>query len=399
MLGEGTGGNFPASSLEGNIIMGNALSELTRWGQSPWYDNIRRDIVRGGRLAQMVAEDGLRGVTSNPAIFEKAVGESDLYDGAVGDLVRQGVRSVADLYEHLAIEDIQGAADVLRPVYDSTEGLDGYVSFEVAPDLSADTAGTIAYAKRVHAWIARPNVLIKVPGTPEGMPAISELIASGISVNVTLLFSIDAWAACAEAYLVGLERLHAAGKPLHSVTSVASFFVSRIDALIDGWIDQRAGAAGAGGDALLALRGKAAVANAVIAYDRWKTLLAGERWRTLEAAGARHQRLLWASTSTKNPAYPKGKYVDDLIAPDTVNTIPDETWQYYREHGQPGAGLAANWDLTLASAKKDLAALAESGISLEAATTHLLADGVDKFVKAFGTLLGAVQRKRDALAA
>ena len=380
--------------------MGSALADLPRWGQSPWYDNIRRDIVRDGPLAKMIEEDGLRGVTSNPAIFEKAVGESNLYDDAIRDLARTGVRSPVDLYEHLAIEDIQGAADVLRPVYDRTRGLDGYVSFEVGPDLAADTVATVAYARRVHAWINRPNVLIKVPGTPEGMPAVRELIASGISVNVTLLFAVDAWRACAEAYVGGLEDRQRAGQPLHGVTSVASFFVSRIDALIDRWLDDAAkgGAAGAAA-ARDALRGRTATANAIIAYQQWQNLIASPRWQALEKAGARRQRLLWASTSTKDPGYPKGKYVDDLIAQDTVNTIPEETWNFYRDNGHPGAGLNGNWDAGLARAQADLAALAAAGISLGRATDELLVDGVDKFVKAFNTLLAAVERKRDTLAA
>ncbi len=380
--------------------MGSALAELPRWGQSPWYDNIRRDIVRGGRLAKMIEEDGLRGVTSNPAIFEKAVGESNLYDDAIRDLARGGVRAPVDLYEHLAIDDIQGAADVLRPVDDRTRGLDGYVSFEVGPDLAADTVATVAYARRVHAWIDRPNVLIKVPGTPEGMPAVRQLIAAGISVNVTLLFAVDAWRACAEAYLAGLEDRRRAGQPLHDVTSVASFFVSRIDALVDRWLDDAAKGGAAGASAARdALRGRTATANAVIAYQQWQDLMATPRWQALEAAGARRQRLLWASTSTKDPAYPKGKYVDDLIARDTVNTIPEETWNFYREGGHPGAGLNRDWEAGLARAQADLAALAAAGISLGRATDELLVDGVDKFVKAFDTLLAVVERKRDTLAA
>lgn len=381
--------------------MGNPLTEVPKYGQSIWYDNIRRGIITSGELKAMVDDDGLLGVTSNPAIFEKAVAGSDDYDGDLRSLVGRGLSEPMALYEALAIEDIQLAADVLKPVYDRTGGRDGYVSFEVAPDLAADTAGTVAYARRVHAEIGRENILIKVPGTPEGMPAIRQLIGEGISVNVTLLFSVEAYEACALAYIEGLEDAAAAGRDLAKIASVASFFISRIDTAVD---DQLAAKLEQETDparrrAVESLQGRIAVANGLVAYDRYHALVGGDRWKALAARGATTQRVLWASTSTKNPDYPPLKYVEELIGEDTVNTIPAATFDQYREQGQPGPALQTNWEGQLADAKEALAALAELGISLDAITDKLLADGVQQFVDAFAGLLASVGSKRDAVKA
>jgi transaldolase len=373
--------------------MSNPLSLVPGYGQSIWYDYISRRLLDSGDLARLISEDAIAGVTSNPAIFEKAIAESEDYDPAIRALVEGGVDSPVEIYERLAIEDIQRAADVLRPVHEKTEGRDGFVSFEVAPDLAADTQATIAYARRVHAAIDRPNLMIKVPGTPEGMPAIATLVADGISVNVTLLFSVTAYEACALAYMEGLEARVAKGLEVSGVASVASFFVSRIDSLVDKEIE-------ATGDASLQdLRGEIAVANAVVAYERFLSLVESPRWQALAKAGARPQRLLWASTSTKNPAYSKTKYVDDLIAPETVNTIPEDTVAEYRRSGQPGPGLAEGLQEKIAAAHERMSALAAGGISLDRCTGELLVDGVGKFEDAAESLLKSIEHKRNVLRA
>jgi glucose-6-phosphate isomerase len=353
-------------------------------GQSIWYDNLRRSMLTSGDLAEMIQRDGLRGLTSNPSIFEKAISSGDDYDAAIRTLLSRhpGLDDVA-VYEHLAVADIQGACDAFADVYRCTGGLDGYVSLEVSPRLAHDTAGTVAEAKRLWTQVARPNVMIKVPGTPAGVPAVRQLIAAGISVNTTLLFSVDAYLAAAEAYLVGLEEHRAAGGDPRWVAGVASFFLSRIDSSIDKQL-------GAGH----ALAGKAAVANAKVAYGRYQELIAGPRWRALAAAGARPQRLLWASTGTKNPAYGKLLYVASLIGADTVNTVPTETYQTLCAHTGP---LSATLGDDLEGSRAALAALAPAGVSLEAVTTKLLDDGVTAFAASFDTLLAAIAAKRAAV--
>ncbi|MBM4266988.1 MAG: transaldolase [Deltaproteobacteria bacterium] len=371
--------------------MSNPLVEVQKYGQSIWYDNIRRGLLTGGDLKRLVDRDGLRGVTSNPAIFEKAIAESGDYDDALRALVGKGVEDPMDLYEHVAIEDIQSACDILRPVYDSTKHRDGYVSFEVSPFLAADTQKTVEYARRVHKWIARDNVLIKVPGTPEGMPAIATLIGEGISVNVTLLFAVGAYEDCAHAYMEGLEQAAAKGKKPGEIASVASFFISRIDSLVDKKLEA------AGADP--SLQGKAAVANGIVAYDRYKRLIASDRWKALAAKGAATQRVLWASTSTKNAKYSKTKYVDELIGPDTVNTIPEETFNEYRESGHPSAGLAEGFEAKFEAAKHTLAAIEKAGVSMKSVTDELLKDGVAKFSEAFEVLLRSIEKKRNLLKA
>jgi transaldolase/glucose-6-phosphate isomerase len=379
--------------------MGNKLLEVQKYGQSIWYDNIRRGIITSGQLQGMIDDDGLLGITSNPSIFEKAIVESTDYDQAIKALVSQGCGS--PIYERLAIEDIQLAADMMHPVFVKTGGRDGYVSFEVAPDLAHDAEGTIEYARRVHALLGRENILIKVPGTPAGMPAITQLISEGISVNVTLLFAVKAYEDCALAYMEGLERYAAGGRDPGRIASVASFFISRIDSLVDKWIEK---AAQSSTDAsrkarLEKLVGRVAIANGIVAYEKYEELIASPRWQALAAKGARTQRVLWASTSTKDPRFSKTKYVDELIARDTVNTIPEETFVAYRDQGHPSPGLADGWGQRLADAKVAMRELADLGISIDDATSELLADGVKKFADAFQGLLASVEKKRSVLRA
>jgi transaldolase/glucose-6-phosphate isomerase len=368
----------------------NAILELTKHGQSIWYDYIQRAMIWTGALHRMAREDGLRGVTSNPAIFEKAIGGSKDYDAAVRAVVVAGA-SPAEIFERLAMQDIQLACDVLRGVYEETKGVDGYVSFEVSPHLAHDTAGTLADARRVWRAIDRENLMVKIPATPEGIPAIEAAIADGINVNVTLLFAVDAYEAVAEAYVRGLEKLVARGGDPSKVASVASFFVSRIDVLVDKLLDERI-AAGAkeGKERLEALRGKVAVANAKIAYESYEQLVASERWQKLAAKGAKPQRLLWASTGTKNPAYRDVVYVEELIGPDTVNTVPEQTYLAFKDHGRVRASLKED----LAGAKKVMSELAAVDVSIEHVTKKLLADGVVLFADAFDRLIGTVEKRR-----
>jgi transaldolase len=358
------------------------LHELNQLGQSVWYDNIRRGLLDSGELAAFV-EAGVTGVTSNPSIFEKGIAGSDDYDEALATLVTQE-RSVVELYETLAIEDIQRAADVLRPVYDRTKGLDGYVSLEVNPKLAHDTQGTIADARRLFAALDRANVMIKVPATPAGVPAIETLIGEGININVTLIFSLAQYQAIAEAYISGLKRMLVSGKDLSGVASVASFFVSRIDTAVDRALNDIGNRA---------LQGKIAVASAKAAYVRFKEIFAGERWERLAAQGARVQRPLWASTSTKNPAYPDTIYVDTLIGPHTVNTVPPVTLDAFQDHGTVALTVEVGVDEALAQ----LAQLADLGLDLEAITQKLQDDGVAAFASSFESLLDSVQEKCERL--
>ena len=379
--------------------MGNPLVEVQKVGQSIWYDNIRRGIITSGQLQSMVDDDGLLGITSNPAIFEKAIVDSHDYDQAIKALVARETSSTMDIYENLAMEDIEWAADLMHPVYDRTKGRDGYVSFEVSPKLAADTEGTLKYARRVHAAIGRENVLIKVPGTPEGMPAIAALIGDGISVNVTLLFSVDAYEQCAKAYMEGLEKASARRADLSRIASVASFFISRIDSMVDADLQKllAANPDPAKKKKIESLFGKVAVANGKIAYERYHQLVAQPRWQALAGKGARTQRVLWASTSTKNPKYPKTKYVDELMGKETVNTIPEETFVEYRKSGKPRAALNEGWEAQLAEAKQVIQTLGEVGISIDDVTARLLDEGVKKFVEPFDQLLDSIEKKRKLL--
>jgi transaldolase/glucose-6-phosphate isomerase len=373
----------------------NPVAALRQYGQSVWLDFIRRNLIAGGELRRLVDEDGLGGVTSNPAIFEKAIDGSDDYAAAIQEISDQhpglGAKAV---YERLAIKDIQDAADVLRSVYDRTASHDGYVSLEVSPDLANDTNGTLAEARELWKTVARPNVMIKVPATPAGLPAIRTLISEGINVNVTLLFAREVYEAVAHAYIEGLEARSAANQDLSRVASVASFFVSRIDTVVDNQIEAKLKtAAGPDRARLERLLGRVAIANAKLAYQSYKRIFAGSRWDALQAKGAQRQRVLWASTGSKNPHYSDVLYVDALIGPDTVNTVPPATLAAFRDHGRPHASLEED----VAGAAQTLDDLQKSGISLRTVTDDLLTDGVTKFVEPFTKLLAAVERRmRDA---
>ncbi len=373
------------------------LIELQQYGQSIWYDNIERRLLINGELARMIAEDGVLGLTSNPTIFEKAISGSRDYDAAIAALAAEG-RSVEHIYEALVIDDIRQAADLLRPVYEQTDGLDGYASLEVSPHLAFDTQGTIAEGRRLFAAVNRPNLMIKVPGTPEGIPAIEELIGSGINVNVTLLFAISAYEAAARAYIRGLERLAAAEGDVRRVASVASFFVSRIDTSADKRIAARLAATTDPAEqaALRALQGKMAIANSKLAYQRFLEIFNEPRFAALRAKGARVQRLLWASTSTKNPAYPDTMYVDELVGPDTVNTVPQVTLDALRDHGVVRGVTVTEG---VAEAQATLAQLEALGISLDEVTREVLEQGVAAFAQSYDQLLAVIAEKRATLAA
>lgn len=353
-------------------------------GQAIWLDFIQRSLVTGGGLRRLVEEDGLRGVTSNPSIFEKAIGGSDEYDAAVGAwLAQRPEASTAEIYEHLAVADIQMAADVLRSVYDEADGRDGFVSLEVSPHLAHDTDGTVAEARRLWAAVSRPNLMIKVPATTAGIPAVEQLIADGINVNVTLMFSLADYEAVARAYLRGVA---ACADPAR-VASVASFFVSRVDGKVDAALEA------VGGDATR-LCGTAAVANARLAYRRFEEIFRGPAFAPQAERGAQVQRPLWASTSTKNPAYADTKYVEELIGPDTVNTLPTATLNAFRDHGDPRPGLLE----PEVDPERVLADLAAAGIDLDRITADLQAEGVAAFARSFDSLMTTLESKRAALA-
>ena len=358
--------------------MANPILEVQKYGQSIWYDNVQRGMLVSGEMQDLIAA-GVMGVTSNPTIFEKAIFGSRDYDNDLLRLIWQGLNATA-IYEALALEDIRQTADLLHPVYASTTGRDGYVSLEVQPDLAHDTQGTIAEARRLFAALERPNVMIKVPATPEGVPAIEALIAEGVNINVTLIFSLIHYQAVAQAYLRGLERRVAAGQPLDQVASVASFFVSRLDTAVDRELE-RLGAA--------ELMGKIAIANARVAYTRFCNIFSGSRWQALSEQGAHPQRPLWASTGTKNPAYSDTLYVDNLIGPHTVNTVPPAALQAFREHGRLASTLEAGLD----EARQDLKRLAELGLDLDDITQKLQDDGVKSFASSYHALIASIEAK------
>ncbi|MGX1284320.1 transaldolase [Bradyrhizobium elkanii] len=370
----------------------NPVKALENHRQAVWLDFLARGFVANGDLKRLIETDGVKGVTSNPSIFEKAIGSSDEYDGAIGKALKSGDRSVADLFEHLAVEDIQRAADVLRPVYDHSHGGDGFVSLEVSPYLAMDTKGTIAEAERLWKDVHRKNLMVKVPATPEGLPAIEYLIGEGISINITLLFSQKVYRQVAEAYLKGLEKYVGKGGDPSHVASVASFFVSRIDTAVDKQLDEKIAKANDPHEKerLAALKGKVAIANAKLAYQDYKHLFAGNRWDKLTAKGAKPQRLLWASTGTKNKDYSDVLYVEELIGPDTVNTVPPATLDAFRDHGKVRDSLEENVE----DARHVLEELEKSGISLDAITEELVKDGVKLFADAADKLYGAVAHKR-----
>jgi transaldolase/glucose-6-phosphate isomerase len=371
----------------------NPVKQLLAHGQSPWLDFIRRSFLAEGSLKKLVDEDGLGGVTSNPSIFEKAMGSGADYDAQFKELAAGGAHDANELYEDMAVDDIRHAADILRPVYDRTRGLDGFVSLEVSPYLALRTDETIAEARRLWKWVDRPNLMVKVPGTEQGAPSVRTLIEDGININVTLLFAQSAYQAVAESYLAGLEARLAKGHEISGISSVASFFVSRIDAVIDKKIDERVAAGDAESDALKKIRGRVAIANAKLAYAWYQDMARSERWQKLKAAGANPQRLLWASTGTKDKAYSDVLYVESLIGRDTVNTMPPATMDAFRDHGHAEDTLTQNVE----DARHVLAETERLGLDLAAVTKHLVEDGVKLFADAADHLLGAVAGKRAAL--
>src|SRR4051794_16799200 len=370
----------------------NPVKELEKHGQAVWLDFLARGFIAKGDLKRLIDTDGVKGVTSNPSIFEKAIGSSDEYDAPIGKALKRGDRSVADLFEAVAVEDIQNAADVLRPVYDRLKGGDGYVSLEVSPYLALDTTATVVEGRRLWKDVNRRNLMVKVPATPEGLPAVEQLIGEGISINITLLFSRDVYLQVAEAYLAGLEKYVAGGGEPSNVASVASFFVSRIDSVVDKQLDEKIARANdpSEKERLAALKGKVAIANAKVAYQDYKRLFSGPRWDKLAAKGAKPQRMLWASTGTKNKNYSDVLYVEELIGPNTINTVPPATLDAFRDHGTPRDSLEENID----DARRVLEELEKSGISLDAITTELVKDGVKQFADAADKLYGAVAYKR-----
>jgi transaldolase len=377
--------------------MSNPLQKLAEYGQSVWYDNVSRNLIKDGSFAKMIEEQAIVGVTSNPTIFEKAIGHTPDYDAQIKELVAQH-KTAFEIYEALAMTDIGDVTDIFRKVYEKTNGLDGYVSLEVSPTLANDTEGTIKDGLRYFNALNRPNLMIKVPATPEGIPAVETLIGEGVNVNVTLIFSLEAYEQVAWAYVAGLEKLAASGKkPLNKVASVASFFVSRVDTLADKLLDQKIAATTneAKKQELKALQGKLAIANSKLAYEIYQNVFGSERFAKLKAQGAHPQRVLWASTSTKNPAYRDVLYVEELIGKDTVNTMPPQTVIAFQDHGIVNETLTQDWE----EARKVFADFEDNGISVGAVTAQLLDEGVKSFAKSFEDLINGVETKRQQLVA
>jgi transaldolase len=376
----------------------NHLLEIKDFGQSIWMDNLSRDIIQSGELIDWIENQGVRGVTSNPAIFEKAIAGNAIYDADIEAGIR-AKKSVLEIYESLTFDDVRNACDIFRPIYDQTEGLDGFISIEVPPTISDDTESTITQAKRYHKVIDRPNVMIKIPGTAMGLPAVEAVIAEGISVNVTLLFSVQSYIDTAWAYIRGLEKRVAQGKDISNISSVASFFLSRIDSKIDDLIEARVAEVGENAELtqrLKSIEGKVAIANAKIAYQEYLKIIQSDRWKALSAKGARVQRLLWASTGTKNPNYSDVMYVDELIGPDTVNTLPPSTIKACADHCDVDNRVATNVD----EARQIIASLSDPDIyiNLDQVMADLLEDGIVKFVQPFESLLSSLQDKVQRLA-
>ena len=380
----------PTGVIENSKATKNPLKQLLDYGQSMWLDYIRRDLFTSGKLEHLITEDGLRGMTSNPSIFEKAIGDSSLYDDILHSLDSKKGLTTTDIYEQIAIRDIQDAADALRGVYDESKFRDGYVSLEVSPYLALKTQETIDEARRLWKAVKRDNVMIKVPGTAQGLPAIRQLIGEGININVTLLFAQEVYEKVAEAYIAGLEDLAARGGNLKKMASVASFFISRIDTLVDSKIEEKLKATtDAKQQAFLkSVLGKVAIANGKLTYQRYQKIFSGPRWQALAAKGAQTQRVLWASTSTKNPNYRDVIYVEELIGPDTVNTMPPATIDAFRDHGKLRNSLTED----VPAAAKVMDNLAQAGISIKEVTDKLTADGVKLFADAFDKLLEAVKK-------
>jgi transaldolase/glucose-6-phosphate isomerase len=374
--------------------MSNPLLELPKLGQSVWYDNMRRGLITSGEFRRMVEEDSVSGVTSNPTIFEKAITASTDYDAAIRDLVSQG-KDVDEIYQALVVGDIQMAADILRPIYERTDGRDGFACLEVPPDLANETQASIDSARTLFRALDRPNVMIKIPGTPEGIPAIEQCLSEGINVNITLLFGVENYEQVALAYIAGLERLAAAGRPIDRIASVASFFVSRVDTLVDSQLEERARAAASPQERerIESLLGKAGIANAKIAYRKFQEIFGGERFQALAKKGARVQRCLWASTSTKNPNYSDVMYAEGLIGPDTVDTMPQTTLDAFRDHGRPAATLEEGLD----EAENTLRGLEELGTDIRRVTDRNQVDGVQLFVDSYRKLIQGLREKREAI--
>jgi transaldolase len=373
----------------------NALKKLAELGQSVWYDYIRRDLYQGGELKRLIQEDGLSGMTSNPTIFQKAIAETGLYDDAIRRLSGRGL-AAGPLFEALEVEDVRAAADVFRPVFERAGGDDGFVSIEVNPALTHDTSGTIEEARRLWQACDRPNVMVKIPGTSEGIAAIRACLAEGININITLLFSVARHRQVMEAYLSAMEQRVAARQPADRIRSIASFFVSRVDTLVDGKLDTIA----SGGPEerrprARALRGKIGIANARLAYEAFEQTFAGARWAALAAKGVRRQRPLWASTSTKDKAYPPLYYVEALVAPDSVDTMPPETYALYRKEGKPQVRIHDD----LAGAREAFRELAALGIEASAVADELEKEGEQKFVASFEQVVKAVEEKKKAVVA
>lgn len=375
----------------------NHLLEIEELGQSIWMDNLSRDLIESGELKNLIVEKGIRGITSNPAIFEKAIAGNAIYDADIEVGIKAG-KSVLEIYESLAFKDIQDACDIFKPVYEQTNGLDGYISIEVPPTIAEDTESTINEAIRYYKAIGRENLMIKIPGTPEGLPAVTKVISEGISVNVTLLFSVESYVNTFWAYIEGLEARAAKGEDLSKIASVASFFLSRIDSKIDDLIDAKIESATdeTVKAKLDAVKGKVAIANAKVAYQEYKKIIQGDRWKALSAKGASVQRLLWASTSTKNPAYSDVMYVDELIGPNTVNTLPPNTIDACADHCDVENRVESNLEeaYNLMASLKD----PDVDINIDQVMDELLAEGIDKFVKPFTSLLGSLEDKVKRLA-
>ncbi|HEX3821509.1 MAG TPA: transaldolase [Candidatus Sulfotelmatobacter sp.] len=380
----------PTDILEKAKAAENPLQELLDYGQSMWLDYIRRDLFTTGKLKKMIDDDGLRGMTSNPAIFEKAIADSNLYDDILKSLAGRSELDTTAKFEQIAIRDIQDAADALRGVYDSSKARDGYVSLEVSPYLALKTKETIDEARRLWKAVGRDNVMIKIPGTAEGLPAIEQCLGEGININITLLFAKDVYEKVAEAYIAGAERFASSGGNLKKLASVASFFISRIDSLADSLLEAKLKTTtDAQQQALLkGLLGKVAIANGKLAYKSYQRIFSGPRWEALAAKGAQTQRVLWASTSTKNPAYRDVVYVEELIGPDTVNTMPPATIDAFRDHGKLRNSLTED----VAGAQKTMDDLAKAGISIKEVTDKLTVDAVKLFADAFDKLLAAVAK-------
>ena len=364
------------------------------YGQSIWMDNLSRDIIESGELKKLMEDRGIVGITSNPAIFEKAIAGNQIYDKDITAGIKAG-KSVTEIYEDLVFTDIRNACDILMPVYEKTNGLDGYVSIEVPPSLAKKTEDTTTEAKRYFETIDRPNVMIKIPGTPEGLPAVEATIAEGINVNVTLLFSVESYVDTAWAYISGLEKFAAAGGDVSKVSSVASFFLSRIDSNIDNRLDEKL-KAGGNGAKLIGLKGKVAIANAKVAYQKYKEIFGSDRWQALAEKGAKVQRLLWASTSTKNPEYSDVMYVDELVGADTVNTLPPNTIEACADHCDPANRIETDLD----AAHQVIDGLKDDAvdINLDAVMDELLEEGIDKFIKPFESLMSSLEDKVKQLA-